>query len=137
MKAVERAVGRTGGGEKGVGGVAADARAEFVAELARRAAVNGQRVVLLRQQLGIHGRNELECVVATRRRKVTQPDLAKPAASEEADDLLAIEFMPGGKGVVACRHAEMELLDAGQGLDGRIRERSSQFDSRADRAGSD
>ena len=95
------------------GGVAADAGAEFVAELAGRAAVEGQRVVLVRQQLGIRGRNELECVVATRRRRVTQPDLSESAASEEAEDLIAVEFMPGGKGVVACRHAEMELLDAG------------------------
>ena len=67
-------------------------------------------MVFLLDQVGIPSGNELQGVVGARRPGAAQPDLAKAAASEEADQVVAVEYLIRGEEGIVCLHAEIELL---------------------------
>jgi len=70
-------------------------------------------MVFLFDQVGIPAGNEFQRVAGARRPGTAQPDLAEPTASEEADEMVAVEFLTRCKDVISRRHTAMGLPDAG------------------------
>jgi hypothetical protein len=80
------------------------------AEAGSCAAVETERMVFLLDQVGIPSGNELQGVVGARRPGAAEPDLAEPAAPEEANQVVAVEYLIRGEEGLVCLHAEIELL---------------------------